>query len=318
MSEYWKSTPKYWCKNCSTYVVDTKLGRANHEATGKHQGAVRRALRDLHREHGKQEREQERARREVARLNGIVGGEGSDGKKPGASTVSRPPRPQPPPPPTAAAATSQSQLEQLADLGVNIPAAFRGELAMAGEWTVTTTRVIDDGTSTGPTSARAVGVRKRQWDGDEEGHDEEGRGAGAHGEADVDAAVQGLFKKPRQWGRESRTAAGDDDGGGGDLDSLLTSALAKPKEEKPVKEEDEAAEQGAEAVKQEEGEASSTKPTPVRIKQEEEDGSGPPEVVQEVQEAKRAEGAQEAPEAPEASAGPVLFKKRKGKAGRNK
>ena len=51
MSEYWKSTPKYWCKHCGIYVRDTKLERTNHEATGKHQGALKRFLRDLHRGH---------------------------------------------------------------------------------------------------------------------------------------------------------------------------------------------------------------------------------------------------------------------------
>ena len=59
MSEYWKSTPKYWCKHCSVYVRDTKLERTNHEATGRHQGAIKRSLRDLHRNAEQQERETE-------------------------------------------------------------------------------------------------------------------------------------------------------------------------------------------------------------------------------------------------------------------
>ena len=77
MSEYWKSTPKYWCKHCSTFVRDTKLERANHDATAKHQNAVNRALRDLHRNHEREERDKERAKREVDRLNGVVSGAGS-------------------------------------------------------------------------------------------------------------------------------------------------------------------------------------------------------------------------------------------------
>lgn len=77
MSEYWKSAPKYWCKHCKTYVRDTKLERQNHESTGKHQGAIKRFLRDLHRGHEREDREKQRAKDEVARLNSVTSGGGS-------------------------------------------------------------------------------------------------------------------------------------------------------------------------------------------------------------------------------------------------
>ncbi len=93
MSEYWKSTvstslfhvkfvlilrqPKYWCKHCKTYVRDTKLERTNHDATPKHQGNLKRFLKDLHRGHEKDEKDKERAKAEVARLNGLPVGSGS-------------------------------------------------------------------------------------------------------------------------------------------------------------------------------------------------------------------------------------------------
>ncbi|OAA61785.1 formin-binding protein [Niveomyces insectorum RCEF 264] len=253
MADYWKSIPKYWCKNCSTYVADTKLGRANHEATGKHQGAVRRALRDLHRNHERQEREQEKARREVARLNGLVGGpeEGGAGGERKQLEKDTKPRPavRPPPRPTAAAtAAPRDQLEQLADLGVSIPDAFRGELAMAGDWTVTATRVVDNSSqgAADRAAARAVGVRKRlrSDDGDDGGHGDDGDD-GAEGASlltdvghadektrslNMDAAVQGLFKRPRHWGRvDARAGPGAE---GDDLDNLLSGTLLQPVKKK--------------------------------------------------------------------------------------
>ena len=36
MSEYWKSTGKYWCKYCSVFVTDNKICRKKHEESDKH------------------------------------------------------------------------------------------------------------------------------------------------------------------------------------------------------------------------------------------------------------------------------------------
>ncbi|KAL7806689.1 hypothetical protein V8C44DRAFT_338607 [Trichoderma aethiopicum] len=216
MSEYWKSTPKYWCKHCSVYVRDTKLERANHEATAKHQGALKRSLRDLHRNHEREEREKERARREIDRLNGVVGGPSSN---PSAA------------PAKAAAPTEahlKSQREQLAALGVAIPTDFRPEMAMPGEWTVTKTMIIEEkpeGDGETSVEAKAIGVRKRE-ETDEQKEEEE--------------AMRGLFKKPRRWGRDSKTMPDDEDQ---DLDALLSNAVplkaeAKREEDAVKKEED--------------------------------------------------------------------------------
>ncbi|KAI0553170.1 hypothetical protein F4679DRAFT_499018 [Xylaria curta] len=218
MSEYWKSTPKYWCKHCSTYVRDTKLERTNHEATGKHQSALKRFLRDLHRGHENEQREKDRAKREIDRLNGIT-------TKPSASSSSS----------TAGAATAtatpaqrQQQWEQLAEMGISVPTELRRDMALAGEWTITNTRVINDvpdssnnDSDSKPTNVDAVaaGVRKRPKQEDEEDRDEE------------EAKVQNLFKKPRKWGRDTKDA-GEENAA---LDALLSAPLAKP----PKKEEGE-------------------------------------------------------------------------------
>lgn len=140
MAEYWKSTPKYWCKHCETFVVDTKLARSQHEATGKHQGALKRFLRDLTRKGEREAREKDAAKREVERLNGIVSGTGSSSKVTGLAPVAKPvgtlavskhtPTRQ------ATEAERKAQMSQLAALGVSLPGEVRKDMAMPGEWEV--------------------------------------------------------------------------------------------------------------------------------------------------------------------------------------
>ncbi|KAJ4129830.1 hypothetical protein NW768_006800 [Fusarium equiseti] len=219
MSEYWKSTPKYWCKHCQIYVRDTKLERTNHESTAKHQGALKRFLRDLHRGHEREEREKERAKQEIARLNGVVSGSSSSAAGP-----SRPaPRvQQQPSAPTEA--SLKKQREQLAEMGVAMPSDFRPEMAMPGEWTVTNTRVIEKTEEDGEVKVekRANGVRKRE---------------ATEEEKEEENAMQSLFKKPRRWGRDSKAMPQEDH----ELDALLSGSTFAPravKEEAVKKEED--------------------------------------------------------------------------------
>ncbi|EXK44733.1 hypothetical protein FOXG_03827 [Fusarium oxysporum f. sp. lycopersici 4287] len=207
MSEYWKSTPKYWCKHCETYVRDTKLERQNHESTAKHQGALKRFLRDLHRNHEREEREKDRAKREVERLNGVVG----------ASSAAAGPSSRPAPRAQQSAPTEASlkkQREQLAAMGVAMPSDFRPEMAMPGEWTVTNTRIIETKTEEdeeAKVEARANGVRKREATEDEKEEEE---------------AVRGLFKKPRRWGRDSKVMPQQEDQ---ELDALLSGSTFTPR-----------------------------------------------------------------------------------------
>jgi hypothetical protein len=235
MSEYWKSTPKYWCKHCGVYVRDTKLERTNHEATAKHQNAVKRSLRELHRAADQKEREKERAKQEVERLNGVVSG------KPGSSANSSGPSrtgartaggaygaaPQ-----QVSEAERQRQLEQLAELGVNIPTELRGSMAMAGEWTVTSTRVIHipaegakDDAKEGSgekdninPEARAVGVKRERERTEEEKEQEE--------------AINNLFKRPKRWGVDSKTMPAEEDP---ELEALLSGPLVKKEEDEDAK-----------------------------------------------------------------------------------
>lgn len=280
MSEYWKSTPKYWCKHCACYVRDTKLERQNHESTAKHQGALKRFLRDLHRGHEREEREKERARQEVARLNGVVAGSSSS------SSASSSSRPAPHAPPSAPSEASlKKQREQLAELGVEIPSDFRPEMAIPGQWTVTNTRVIETKTEEeeAKVESKANGVRKREATEDEKEEEE---------------AVRGLFKKPRRWGRDSKAMPQEEDK---ELDALLSGSTFTPrtKEEEVKKEEEE----DNKDIKTEEDAQGDTAPDTAAVKAE------APHVEPSVK-----------PEPEEATSGvqTVVFKKRKPKGIRQK
>ncbi|KAH8667214.1 hypothetical protein BGZ61DRAFT_119461 [Ilyonectria robusta] len=287
MSEYWKSTPKYWCKHCSTYVRDTKLERQNHEATGKHQGALKRFLRDLHRGHEREEREKEFARREVARVNGVVAGS----SEPGSSGPSAPPsggmqRDRP-------SAPSESQLkrqrEQLAEMGVAMPTEFQPEMAMPGQWTVTKTRVIEttkEENGDGKLESRANGVRKREATEDEKEEED---------------AVQALFKKPRRWGRDSKAMPQEEDK---ELDALLSGSTFQP----------------AQVDKREDVKEEATPDDKTNVKVEDD---GATEEARDSTAVKGEASEQAPPIKPEADAGesgiaPVVFKKRKPKGIRQK
>ena len=235
MSEYWKSTPKYWCKHCGVFVRDTKLERTNHEATGKHQGAIKRSLRDLHRNAEQKERDKERAKREVERLNGVVSGGSASASSYGIKYGGKPVAQQQ----QGVAVTEaerQRQLEQLAEMGVNIPTELRGNMAMAGEWAVTSTRVIEEAKPEGEEDAkgdahRATGVKRERERTEEEKEQEE--------------AIKGLFGKRRRWGVDSKAMPGEEDA---ELDALLSGPLVV----KAKKEKEEEEEKGPPQIKKEE------------------------------------------------------------------
>ncbi|KFY99275.1 hypothetical protein V498_00876, partial [Pseudogymnoascus sp. VKM F-4517 (FW-2822)] len=159
MSEYWKSTPKYWCKHCKIYVRDTKLEKANHDATPKHQGNLKRFLRDLHRTHENEERDKDKAKNEIARLSGLASG--SSGGESSSSAFGRGPTPSVPRQ-QATASQLKQQASQLAELGISIPDEFRGEMAMPGQWQVTSQRLVaPEGEGEKKPEAIGFGVRKR-------------------------------------------------------------------------------------------------------------------------------------------------------------
>lgn len=171
MAEYWKSTPKYWCKFCQTFVRDTPFAKREHESTGRHQGAIQRSLRQLHKTSEREERDKQRAKDEVARLNGVIGG-----KAPAALPQSRPLPRKSEPPKQVSPEERKRQIAQLAEMGIAIPEEYRKDIAVVGEWQSTgVTRILtQDTTLKGEDEDdvkpedRSFGVRKRKNEEDDE------------------------------------------------------------------------------------------------------------------------------------------------------
>jgi hypothetical protein len=100
----------------------------------------------------------------------------------------------------------KQQLAQLAEMGVSIPDEFRPDMAMAGEWQVTSERIVEADEGEKKPEARALGVRKRVPDEEE---------------------AEEIETKKRRWGSTYRTHPAEEDNG--DLDGLLSNATRKSK-----------------------------------------------------------------------------------------
>ncbi|PGH00480.1 hypothetical protein AJ80_09171 [Polytolypa hystricis UAMH7299] len=193
MAEYWKSTPKYWCQHCKVYVRDTPLEKSNHEATGRHQGGLKRFIRDIHRDNERSQRENQKAKSEVERLKGLVSGSPVDNAS---SVKQKPAAPTEAPPRSVVAEERKKQMTQLVGMGVAIPEEFRPDMALAGEWQTVET----PSTSQEDIARLNIGVRKRKFEGQEE----------------EEAAGEIVARKG--WGSTTRTYPGEDDA---DLEALL-------------------------------------------------------------------------------------------------
>ncbi|TKA25676.1 hypothetical protein B0A50_05771 [Salinomyces thailandicus] len=231
MSEYWKSTPSYWCKFCSIYVRDTGIERKNHETSAKHQNAIQRNLRELQKGTQREERDKQRAKDEVARLNGLVSGSGKATlgergergiigvKDAGKQALGSGPT-------ISAAAQRKKHAEQLAAMGVKLPDDLKQEITGMGGWQKVSERVVEDAqpwtlasikseedSKEDVKEALAKGVRKRKAGGEDNEEEEE------------------VAPASRAWGSKFRQYPGASAGDGGDgevdLDALLGGVTAK-------------------------------------------------------------------------------------------
>lgn len=182
------------------------MKKTEHDATPKHQGNLKRFLRDLHRGHEKEQKDQERAKAEVARLNGMGVGEGASSSSSGFGRGPTPSIPKPPKP-QATEADRKRQLAQLAEMGIEVPDEFRPDMALAGGWQVVSQRVIQEDDGEKKPEAIALGVRKRQVEEEDE---------------------EALEAKKKRYGSSYRTHPTEEDQG--DLDALLNNITRKGKE----------------------------------------------------------------------------------------
>ncbi|OQE96292.1 hypothetical protein PENNAL_c0001G04274 [Penicillium nalgiovense] len=166
MAEFWKSAPRYWCKQCKIFIRDTPFEKTQHEASPKHQGSLKRFLRQIHNDNEQKQRDSQLAKTEVERLRKAVGG-GSSTDKDSAKGNAPPPVPKSAERP-ASLEDRKKQIAQLAAMGVAVPQEFRADMALAGDWQTTSETVIEVKPGLeGPT--KSVGIRKRKLEGEEEG-----------------------------------------------------------------------------------------------------------------------------------------------------
>ncbi|KAI9370832.1 hypothetical protein BJX61DRAFT_65702 [Aspergillus egyptiacus] len=164
MAEYWKSTPRFWCKQCKIYIRDTAFEKSQHEATAKHQSNLKRFLREIHRENERSQRDSQRAKDEVERLRNTVSGKAGD-TPPWKSASSPSTAAGPVPARPVSLEERKKQMAQLAEMGVAIPDEYRADMALAGDWQTVSEKVIQPEDSE---SQPTLGVRKRKHDVDEE------------------------------------------------------------------------------------------------------------------------------------------------------
>ncbi|KAK9382043.1 uncharacterized protein V2V93DRAFT_366267 [Kockiozyma suomiensis] len=66
---------KYWCKPCKTFVLDTKLGKSQHESSVRHKSSMDRTLRELNRSKIQVQRNEREAKRILNQIDKAVSGE---------------------------------------------------------------------------------------------------------------------------------------------------------------------------------------------------------------------------------------------------
>lgn len=240
MSEYWKSTPTYWCKFCSQYVRDTLVEKKNHEASAKHQNNIQRSLRELHKGKEREDREKQRAKEEVARLNGMFGGSKYSSQT-GPTTA---PIPRMHPPTLSTAQQRKAHAEQLAALGVELPDELKKEVTGVGNYQILNEREVADGgaISVNRSLADILAEAKR----DEERNDVDIKGESENNEcskqtskrkADDDYDPRDEEAAPKQkkaWGSNLKAYPGncEESEDASDLDTLLNGVKKKePKTE---------------------------------------------------------------------------------------
>ncbi|KAF1930963.1 U1 zinc finger domain-containing protein [Didymella exigua CBS 183.55] len=222
MAEYWKSTPKYWCKYCEVFVKDTKFEKQQHEATGRHQGNIRRSLKGLHREQEIEARKQAQAKAEVARLNGLVPGANGAGPSVAAGVGDKATFAKKEPQKRATVEDRKRQWEQLASMGIALPEEARQDMGMAGDWKVVTKKVVGELNEQGQFEDKQLnkGVHKRKVDETEEDR----------------IAAEGLITKKKGWGHTYKLFPGSKGNDDDDLDALLgTKKASEVKEESKAK-----------------------------------------------------------------------------------
>lgn len=187
---------------------DTPFERRQHESTAKHQTNLKRFLRDIQNNHERDEREKQKAKAEVERLNKLTGGGTAQ-----QAVASPTPTIRKSTTGALTAADQKRQWSQLAEMGIQVPDQLRGEMAMAGGWQVVPKPKPEEDAEE---ESLSVGIRKRKL---EESDEEE----------------QKITRSSRNaWGRTPKSYSDQDSSA---LDALLSSHVPL-KERKEIKDEE--------------------------------------------------------------------------------
>lgn len=268
MSEYWKSTPSYWCKFCSRYVRDSAIEKRNHESSVQHQNNIQRNLRDINKGHQREEWDKQRAKDEVARLKG----ERIPSRSSDLNAVAKPTTVNLTP-----AQQRKAHAEQLVALGVALPDDLKREVTGVGDFKVVNEReVLSNARQSATIVQRSLAdilaeERSGVLSSDTEQLQDRKRKIVDEDADEDELEAEELLPRKRAWGSNFKTypsGKADTDDATEDLDALLGS-VDVVKKGSTIKRE-----QGTEAavVKQEdvtEEMSSSTTATPIAIKKDE-------------------------------------------------
>jgi hypothetical protein len=190
-------------------VRDTPFERRQHESTAKHQNSLKRFLRDIQNNHERSERDKERAKAEVDRLNKLTGSGTDSSQSPTVSSTSSAPSVRKSATGPLTADDQKRQWSQLAEMGIQVPDSFRAEMAMAGSWQSLPKPAHDQ-----PVEEESLskGIRKRKLDEEEE-------------EAEDQVSFKSRSRKT--WGKTTKQYPGQSSS---DLDALLSTTILVKKE----------------------------------------------------------------------------------------
>jgi hypothetical protein len=216
-------------------VKDTPIEKRNHEASIQHQNNIQKSLRNLHKNHAREEREKERAKDEVARLKGEVP----------PSRAAAPIAPAPSGPSLTPAQQRKAHAEQLAGLGVVLSGQLKEQVTGIGEFQVVNEReILNGGKPASTTVSRSLAeilAEERSGDRAHEDNPDDHRKRKVEDDEDEgdDPRDEEARPKRRAWGSNFKVYPGHEkDQGTEDLDLLLNGVTATkgslpPKKEEP-------------------------------------------------------------------------------------
>lgn len=166
MSEYWVSKKKYFCKYCDIYIADDAPSRQQHENGLRHKGNQERFIRSIYKAGEKKKKDDEKERREMARVEqaaqiafaqdvGAGRAKLSSAPTPSTSAAPRKPTPKPSNPFTNYSTAKSLGYDDPDAERLAAEAEQRQMQGVAGEW-----EIVTPSESAPPPSSSDAGVKR--------------------------------------------------------------------------------------------------------------------------------------------------------------